>query len=103
MRGSFWQEPQERQAVLRSIMRAAQETISPLERLENTLHLWGSFVVMPLFALANAGVPLQLEAVREPIAMAVIVGLSAWKPLGIVVFSWIAVRVGLARLPSRLS
>ena len=40
MRGSCWQEPQERQAVLHSIRRAAQETISPLERLENTWHPW---------------------------------------------------------------
>lgn len=103
LRGDAWRGRQERQAVLRSVTRAAQETVSPLERLENTLHPWVSFVIMPLFALANAGVPLQLEAFRDPIAMAVIVGLSAGKPLGIVVFSWIAVRVGLARLPSGIS
>lgn len=105
MRGSSWQgsQDQERRAVLRSVMRAAQETVSPLERLENTLHPWVSFVIMPLFALANAGVPLQLEAFRDPIATAVIVGLSVGKPLGIVAFSWIALRVGLVRLPSGIS
>jgi NhaA family Na+:H+ antiporter len=84
-------------------MRAAQETVSPLERLENMLHPWVGFIIMPLFALANAGVPLQLGAFRDPIAMAVIVGLSVGKPLGIVAFSWMAVRVGLARLPSGIS
>lgn len=103
LRGGSWQGPKERRAVLRSVMRAAQETVSPLERLENMLHPWVSFVIMPLFALANAGVLLQLEALRDPIAIAVIVGLSVGKPLGIMVFSWIAVRVGLARLPSGIS
>jgi NhaA family Na+:H+ antiporter len=103
MRGGSWRGPEERRAVFRSVMRAAQETVSPLERLENMLHPWVGFIIMPLFALANAGVPLQLGAFRDPIAMAVIVGLSVGKPLGIVAFSWMAVRVGLARLPSGIS
>lgn len=54
---------------------------------------------MPIFALANAGVPLQLSELRAPIAVAVVLGLILGKPLGILAFSWIAVRTGLAQLP----
>ena len=98
-----WRERQERQAVLRSVTRAAREMVSPLERLEDMLHPWVSFVIMPLFALANAGVPLQLGALRDPIAVAVLVGLSAGKPLGVVAFSWMAVRAGVAKMPAEIS
>jgi NhaA family Na+:H+ antiporter len=78
----------------------SKETISPLDRLETALHPWVAFGIMPLFALANAGVSINLEALRSPIAIAVAVGLVAGKPIGILVFSWIAVRLGVARLPT---
>jgi NhaA family Na+:H+ antiporter len=93
----------ERQAVLRSVERAARETISPLERLETALHPWVGFVIMPLFAFANAGVPIEVGAFTESVAVAVVVGLGVGKPLGIVLFSWIAVRAGLAKLPDGVS
>jgi NhaA family Na+:H+ antiporter len=99
LQGNGWQDAQERQNVLRTVERALRETISPLERLEATLHPWVSFVVMPLFAFANAGVPINFAAFTDPVAMAVAVSLSAGKPLGIVLFSWLAVRCGLAILP----
>jgi NhaA family Na+:H+ antiporter len=54
---------------------------------------------MPLFALANAGVPLAAGAFRDPLAVAVAAGLVVGKPLGIVLFSWVAVKARLARLP----
>jgi NhaA family Na+:H+ antiporter len=54
---------------------------------------------MPLFALANAGVILHLASFTEPVALAVAAGLLVGKPVGIVVFSWIAVRARLAHLP----
>jgi NhaA family Na+:H+ antiporter len=79
---------------------AARESTSPLERLETGLHPWVAFVVMPTFALANAGVTIQPSAIAHPVALAVAAGLVIGKPLGIVAFSWLAVRVGLARLPS---
>jgi len=78
---------------------AARESMSPLERLETALHPWVGFAIMPLFALANAGVILSPEALREPVALAVAAGLVVGKPLGIVAFAWIAVKAGLARLP----
>ena len=79
---------------------AARESVSPLERLETALHPWVGFVVMPLFALANAGVPVKLSALTDPVAVAVALGLLVGKPVGIVSFSWLAVRLGLARLPA---
>lgn len=91
--------PAAKSMVMENLAWAARETVSPLERLENRLHPWVSFGVMPLFALANAGVPLHMESLRESVAAAVVVGLGFGKPLGIVLFSWLAVRLGLGRLP----
>jgi NhaA family Na+:H+ antiporter len=77
----------------------AQETISPLDRLETALHPWVAFVIMPLFALANAGVRVDLAALAHPVSIATAAGLALGKPLGIVTFSALAVRLGWARLP----
>jgi Na+:H+ antiporter, NhaA family len=103
LQGEGWHDAHERQAVLRSVERAARETISPLERLEAALHPWVSFVIMPLFALANAGVPIDAGAFKESVTMAVVVGLCVGKPVGIVLFSWLAVCTGLAKLPEGIS
>jgi NhaA family Na+:H+ antiporter len=78
----------------------ARETVAPLDRLEAVLHPWVAFGVMPLFALANAGVKIELTAMTEPVALSVATSLVVGKPLGIVAFSWAAVKLGLARLPS---
>lgn len=78
----------------------ARETISPLDRLETALHPWVAFGIMPLFALANAGVGIELSALGNPVAIAVALGLVVGKPLGIVVFGCAAVQLGLARLPT---
>src|SRR5262249_3994465 len=84
---------------VRRLQWAARETISPLEYLEQTLHPWVGFAIMPIFALANAGVPIQLDALGAPVSVAVMLGLLIGKPVGIVLLSWIAVRAGLAKLP----
>jgi NhaA family Na+:H+ antiporter len=89
----------ERPATVRALRQAARQTVSPLEYLESTLHPWVSFVIMPVFALANAGVTLHLASFTEPVALAVAAGLLVGKPVGIVLFSWIAVRARLAHLP----
>ncbi len=78
---------------------ATSEVVSPAERLERTLHPWVAFVIMPVFALANAGVEVQAEALATPVALAVVAGLVLGKPLGIVLFSLASVRLGWARLP----
>ncbi|VTR95358.1 sodium:proton antiporter : Na(+)/H(+) antiporter NhaA OS=Isosphaera pallida (strain ATCC 43644 / DSM 9630 / IS1B) GN=nhaA PE=3 SV=1: Na_H_antiport_1 [Gemmata massiliana] len=78
---------------------AAQESVSPLERLEHQLHPWVGFAIMPLFALANAGVHIELTAITEPVSIAVMLGLFLGKPVGVMLFSFLAVRAGIAKLP----
>jgi NhaA family Na+:H+ antiporter len=80
---------------------------SPLARLEHGLHGVVAFGIMPLFALANAGVTLdtgELGALlSNPVALGVILGLVAGKPLGITLVAWLAVRTGLAALPGQVT
>ena len=77
--------------------------MSPLERLETQLHLWVAYAIMPVFALANAGVRMESASLHDPISVAVILGLLVGKPAGIVLFSWAAVRFRLARRPEGVS
>jgi len=90
-------------AVATSLASAADALQSPLERLEHALHPFVSFVVMPVFALANAGVTLNVAAVASPVAVAVAAGLVVGKPLGIVAFAWLAVNRGWTSLPAGVS
>ncbi len=94
-----WGKESHRAETVRRLQWAARETISPLEYLEQTLHPWVAFGIMPIFALANAGVPIQPSAVVAPVSVAVMLGLLIGKPVGILLTSWSAVRVGLAKLP----
>ena len=86
---------------------ARRESIPPVTRIEAALHPWVAFGIMPLFALANAGVALGgvSGGVAEAtgIAFGVGLGLVIGKPLGVVGFSWLAVRLGLASLPRGVS
>jgi NhaA family Na+:H+ antiporter len=97
--GGEWESEEGRGAKLLRFRQVARETVPPAEYLETALHPWVGFFIIPLFALANAGVRFQLADLADPVAQAVAVGLVFGKPLGIVVPSFIAVRVGLARLP----
>src|SRR5262249_13062301 len=75
------------------------DALSPVEQLEEALHPWVAFVIVPLFALANAGVALAVASLNSPVALAVVAGLALGKPVGIVLASWAAVKAGVARLP----
>lgn len=81
---------------------AARETLAPVERLQIALHPWVGFLVMPVFALANAGLPLSLSNVEMSVAGSVAVALVVGKPAGIVLFCWLAVRAGIAARPADL-
>jgi NhaA family Na+:H+ antiporter len=81
---------------------AARETLSPVERLEIALHPWVGFVIMPLFAFANAGVPLSLDGIGSSVALAIFVGFVLGKPVGVLGLSWLAVRTGIAIRPPDL-
>lgn len=78
---------------------AAREARSPLDRLEYRLHPWVSFVIMPIFALANAAVPVTVDGLTEPLSIAIAVGLFAGKPIGITIAALIVVKAGAATLP----
>lgn len=79
-----------------------REAVSPVERLQHALHGPVAYGIMPLFALANAGVPLgeaSFEGDGLPVFLGVMIGLVLGKPLGVVGLSWIASRLGLTALP----
>jgi Na+:H+ antiporter, NhaA family len=84
----------------------SREAISPLRRVEHGLHEWSSYVVLPLFALASAGIVLDADALTAArdsgVALAVAVGLVAGKAGGILLGALVAVRLGVALLPDRV-
>jgi NhaA family Na+:H+ antiporter len=93
---------EERQAALHALNHAAYKLEPPLHELEHNLHPWVVFAIMPLFALANAGVPLGggvVEVLTSPVALGIVAGLVVGKQLGITLFAWLAVRSGLSELP----
>jgi NhaA family Na+:H+ antiporter len=80
-----------------------RETEAPLSRLERLLQPWNAFFVMPVFALVNAGIKLDMGAVREavlhPAAQGIFFGLLVGKPVGIVLSSFLGVKLGFCELP----
>ena len=80
---------------------------APAQRLEHSIHLPSAYLVIPIFALANAGIPIDFSAFGEifthPVALGVILGLVAGKLLGIVGFIWLTVALGWSRLPTGLN
>jgi NhaA family Na+:H+ antiporter len=99
LRAGPWEDAAGRTDRIAVWTRAVRESVSPLEYLERLLHPWVAFVIMPVFALANAGVAFDPRHVSDPLAIAVAAGLVVGKPVGVVAASWLAVRGGLARLP----
>ncbi len=85
----------------------ARSSISVVEWLEHRLHGWTSFVVVPMFAIANAGIPVSVSALRDAagarVAWGVATGLLIGKPLGILCATWLVVRVGAGSLPEGTS
>jgi len=93
---------QEVAEALRDVSLAKREALSPAESLIATLHPWVAFVIMPIFALANAGVTLpagSLDSASWSVAVAVTVGLVAGKPLGVLLASWVVLRLRIGTLP----
>lgn len=75
---------------------------SPLKQLEHQLHPWSTFVILPLFALANAGISLtgiSVSGLTSTLPLGVALGLFVGKPLGIFTFSWVSVKLGMTKLP----
>ncbi len=92
-------DPEEAEARLEAIEAEAASAQSPLHRLEHLLHPWVAYGILPVFAFMNAGVALG-ELALGPVAIGAFFGLLVGKPVGILLFSFLAVKAGLARLPS---
>jgi NhaA family Na+:H+ antiporter len=101
--GEHWSGDTSERHELRQAGVAVAEALSPVERLELLLHPWVGFAIMPLFALANAGVTLAGADIGQPVFVAIFVGLVFGKPFGVLAASWLAVRLGLAIRPHDLS
>jgi Na+:H+ antiporter, NhaA family len=97
-------EVQYGEVALHDLHRLAIETVSPLERLEHRLSRWTAFVIVPVFALANAGVRLGGvslgDVVGDPVVLGVALGLVLGKTVGITAATAVAVRLGWGRLPT---
>lgn len=93
----------ERHAALWELEDITSHAQAPMLRLEHVLNPWVAFVIVPLFALANAGVRIPTDlgaALSEPVVIGVVVGLVIGKQVGIVAAAWLVVRSGFASLPS---
>jgi NhaA family Na+:H+ antiporter len=87
------------QSAVKTLAANAKLTLSPLQKLEGPLHYWVAFFIMPLFALSNAGILIDentISSITNPVALGIIAGLVLGKPLGIVLFSYATVKLGLA-------
>ncbi|MBA3289716.1 MAG: Na+/H+ antiporter NhaA [Acidimicrobiia bacterium] len=89
-------------AEVRAAAGAIRGSVSACDRLIDALHPWTSFVIVPVFALANAGIVLSGDTLATPSSVLVGVGVAlvAGKLVGVAAFSWLAVRVGFGRLPT---
>ena len=88
---------------LKSIESAADKMISPLQDLEDNLHFLINYIVIPLFAFANAGVCLagmSIGGLFSGVGLSVVLGLIIGKFVGVFSFSWVAVRMGIVKLPA---
>ncbi|MEO6318851.1 MAG: Na+/H+ antiporter NhaA [Acidimicrobiales bacterium] len=91
---------------VREVAFELRESVPVAERLEHLIHPWTSFLIIPLFALANAGIPLSRSALADAagsaVTVGVVVGLVLGKVVGVGLGAWLAVRVGIARLPDEI-
>lgn len=93
--------PQQHQTIqhVKSLSMAAE---TPLQKIEYSLHPWVAFAIMPLFALANSGILIGsnfFNSIVNPVSIGVAVGLVAGKFVGILLFSWLMVKLGMGALP----
>jgi Na+:H+ antiporter, NhaA family len=93
------------QEAAQTLERLSEDVETPMTHLEHRLNPWVAFGILPLFALANAGIPLLSglgQTLTSPVTWGVVVGLVIGKPVGIVLFTWLAVRLGIAVRPDAI-
>jgi len=93
---------EEKYDLCRTLLKTSKESISLQERFVHKMHPWVSYLIMPLFALANAGVLVEWESFSG-VTVSIAAGLIIGKPIGIFVFSVIAIKVGISKLPTGVS
>jgi NhaA family Na+:H+ antiporter len=97
----------ETRGLLQTIENGVHSVESPLQRLEHALHLPVAFLVIPLFALANAGIPVELgslgQTLTNPVALGVMFGLVCGKLIGVAGLTWLAVKLGFGQLPDGMN
>ena len=101
--GKHWSGNTEDRKELLTTETAAREVLSPLEQLEILLHPWIGYLILPLFALANAGVPISLLDFSNNVTIAIFLSLVLGKPIGILSFSFVADFLRIARRPRDLN
>jgi NhaA family Na+:H+ antiporter len=91
----------------RTTSQLARGSISVVEWLQHVLHPWTSYVIVPIFALANSGIIVSIDSVhdatRSPITWGVLAGLVIGKPIGVVIATRVAVGAGIANAPAEAS
>lgn len=94
------------EAALHALSKRVQQAESPLHRLEHMLHPWVAFMIVPLFAIANAGVQLPTnlaETIAQPVTIGIVAGLVLGKFVGVGLFTWLAIKFKLADLPEGIT
>ncbi len=96
----------ERLSIISQIENSCEKIQAPLQKFEHILHPWVSFFIMPIFALANAGVAIESgfhTEIASPVSIGIIAGLFFGKQIGIFSFSYLAIKSGLAEKPEGVS
>lgn len=96
----------QQRSALQAIEDASEQAQTPLQRLEHNLHPWVSYFVMPIFALANAGIAIEgdfLSAFAQPVTLGVMAGLIFGKQIGIFAASFLTVKLGWSDLPAGMT
>jgi NhaA family Na+:H+ antiporter len=94
---------EKQKAILHNIQDSIDAVHSPAARLEHDLHLPVALIIIPLFALANAGIAIDFSSLSQtimtPVSMGIMIGLVLGKVLGIFGVAWLAIKLGVAKLP----
>ena len=94
---------EEQRALLQTLENCVQMVETPLQRLEHSMHMPVAFLIIPVFALANAGIPIDLsqsaQVATHPVTLGIMAGLIFGKLIGIAGVSWLAVKLGIGQLP----
>ena len=97
---------QKQHQIISSIKNVSSEAATPLQLIEETLHPWVTFLIIPLFALSNAGVEIRANFFTDivnPVSIGVFTGLVFGKIAGVLIFTWLLVKLNIATLPQQIT